>query len=139
MKKIILIVAIIVSTTSIAQTANFSGYASVYLKVVGEGIGNEKGIMVDRPSSELEYSDVRIIFDNESLISAVALTRLDGRIEIISATGSNRGQLIGAYSSIRSDISLDLDSFEEGGNTTYILNIVKNLKTIVAIFLEIVY
>jgi hypothetical protein len=136
MKKIILFVAIIASSTLIGQTANFSGYASVYKKVVGEGIGNEKGIMVDRPTSDIEYSDIHIIFDNESLISALALTRLDGRIELISTTGKNRGQLSGAYSSIRGDISINLDSFGEGSETTYILNLVKNLKTIVAIFFE---
>jgi hypothetical protein len=110
MKKLILLVAIIASSTTIAQT-NISGYASVYKKVVGEAIGNDKGVMVDRPSSDIEYSDLQIIFDNESLITAVALTRLDGRIELMSSTGKNRGKLTGAYSSIRGDISLNLDSF----------------------------
>jgi hypothetical protein len=135
MKKLILLVAIIASSTTIAQT-NISGYASVYKKVVGEAIGNDKGVMVDRPSSDIEYSDLQIIFDNESLITAVALTRLDGRIELMSSTGKNRGKLTGAYSSIRGDISLNLDSFGEGGETTYMLSLVKNLKTIVTIFFE---
>jgi hypothetical protein len=136
MKNIILFLTIIACTTAVSQTASFSGYASVYKKVVGEAIGNDKGIMVDRPSSDIEYSDLQIVFDNESLITAVALTRLDGRIELISTTGKNRGQLTGAYSSIRGDISLNLDSFGEGVETTYMLSLVKNLKTIVTIFFE---
>jgi hypothetical protein len=140
MKKIFLIVAIIACSTSIAQTANFSGYTYAGpMADIGEGVGNEKGIMVDRPSTDIEYSEIGIIFDNESLISAVALTRLDGRIELISANRKNRGQLIGAYSSIRGDISLNLDSFKDKSETTYILNIVKNLKTIVAIFFKLEY
>lgn len=136
MKNIILFLTIIACTTAVSQTASFSGYASVYKKVVGEAIGNDKGIMVDRPSSDIEYSDLQIVFDNESLITAVALTRLDGRIELISTTGKNRGKLTGAYSSIRGDISLNLDSFGEGVETTYMLSLVKNLKTIVTIFFE---
>ena len=140
MKKIFLIVAIIASSTSIAQTANFSDYFSVGpMAVIGEAVGNEKGIMVDRLSTDIEYSEIRIIFDNEKLISAAALTRLDGRVELISASGKNRGQLIGAYSSIRGDISLNLDSFKDESETTYIFSIVKNLKTIVAIFFKLEY
>jgi hypothetical protein len=135
MKKIILLISIIASTTSLAQT-DISGFDSLYKKVAGEAVGNEKGILVDRPSSNLEYSDINIIFDNEFNISSLALNRLDGRIELIATTGNNLGQLTGAYSSIRGDISIYLRMFEDDDGSLYTLNLVKNRKTIVAIFFE---
>lgn len=137
MKNVFFLLATLVSMSLSAQTENISGYVSVYKKVFGEAIANEKGIMVDRPTLDREYSQVIITVDKEERLSALALTRLDGRIELIATTGNNDGQLIGAYSSIRGDISLRLRTYGEGNDIQFSLDLVKNKTTIVTLFMRL--
>ena len=109
---------------------------SVYKTVEGEIVGNEKGIMVDRKLSEREFRAVTMNINKDGEIGAIAIEHLNGKVELISLNGENLGQLKGAYSSFRGKISINLRMIGEGDEKMFILNLVRERKTIVGIIMR---
>lgn len=157
MKYLTILLTLFISLNVESQTTKDT-YSHFNRKILEENVGDENGILVSRTYSQREYSHIDVISKNAVVVS-IALTRMDGSIELIIPTYENDGQIIGAelddgkitmlsmtsdmkgyivtgYSSKNGDISIVTRSHEFESGNYQSFDIIKGSKIIVKLWFD---